>query len=186
MKKSRIVIIIFSLLIIINLLILILLINKKSGKIDEGRIMNSTSREYIQFKSLNVKNATNMSAMDLGYVSDIDMLHYANNYVTKFLPDIYAQINNNTDFTEEYFARKKATIYKYSHIYKYADFMQLIDTMKKSEINFDDYKTIEFISSTNNDNVVVVNCELTYEENKTVNLQLKYIGTEINETKLEN
>ena len=184
MKKRKIIILIIVLILIANILMLILQINKKTYTVDESKIMSATSQDYIQAKSLYIINSTNMSAMDLGNVSDIDLLHYSNQYVTEFLPDIYSQINNNTDFTEEYFSRKKSIIYKYSHIYKYADFINLIDVMKNSEINFDEYETIEFISSVSNENSVVVNCELTYKGDKTINLQLTYVGSEIDGTKL--
>jgi len=186
LNKRKIVILILTLLIIINVLCLILLINKKTKTIDEGRMMSSISEEYVQAKSLNVKNPSNISSMDLGGISDVDVLHYTNEYITEFLPNIYEQINNNTSFTQEYFNRKKATIHRYSNIYKYSDFIDLTKTMKECGINFDNYKAVEFISSTHSDEKVIIKCEITYEGEEKINLQLVYVGNEISETKLEN
>lgn len=185
MKKKKIIIMILVIIAIINILVLVLLINKKRKTVDPSKVLSPTSSEYIQAKSLKVKNSQNMSSMDLGSVSEIDILDYTNNYVTKLLPDLYKQINDGVDFSSAYFNRKKSVIYKYSHIYRYNDFMNLIETMKKSEINFDEYKTIEYLSCINNDNILIINCELTYEGDKTINLQITYVNNEINGTKLK-
>ena len=185
MKNKKIIVIILILVVVINILIFLLLVNKKRETVTPEKIVSPTSDEYIQTKSLNIKNSANMSSMELGRLSSMDVLGYAENYVVDFLPDLYAQINDNVEFTEQYFTRKKSAIYKYSHIYRYDDYKNLINTMKKSEINYDEYKTIEFISSINNGESVIINCELTYEGNKTINLQLTYVNGEINKTELK-
>jgi hypothetical protein len=185
MKKSKIITILLVLVIIINVLIMIDLILKKAQKINQGSIKSAGSPEYTQPKTLNVKNSSNLSKMDLGYINKANLYDYTNKYVTKFLPDLYKQINEKVDFSNNYYKTKRTTIYNYSHIYKYADFVELIETMKKSGINFDEYKTIEFVSCINNDEKIILKCELTYEGDKKIDLQLTYLNGEIKETKLK-
>lgn len=186
MKNKKIFIIFLVVVVIINILILVLLMTKKRESVNPDKIVSPVSSEYIQAKSLNIKNSANLSSMDIGDISETDMLNYAKNYVTKLLPDLYAQINNNVDFSKDYFARKKSAIYKYSHIYQYKDFMELINTMKKSDIDFDEYRTIEVLSCVTNDEGTIINCELTYSGDKTINLQIKYVNNKVSETKLKN
>lgn len=184
MKKSKIITIILILVVIINVLILISMIMKKSKTRGQSEIKSPTSQEYTQAKSLNIKNSSNLSNMDLGNIYKGDIYNYTNNYITKLLPDLYKQINDKTDFSFDYFSRKRSGVYKYSHIYKYDDYINLIDTMKSSGINFEEYETIEFVSCINNDDTIILNCELTYTGNKKIKLQLTYVNNEISETKL--
>lgn len=183
MKKRNIIILLIVVLIIINLLLLVLMLRKNNSKTDEPK--TPTLEQYLNVKSLKIANPEDLRKMNFGKVARTDVLNYSNKYVTEFLPWIMGEVNKNVKFDSDYYKYNRVKIQKYSHIVTYEDFIDLVEKVKKSKINFENYTSIEYIKADIKENQLIIECKIYYEGGKTATLKITYIGTTLKETSIQ-
>lgn len=185
MKKTKIILAVILCILLINIIWLIVLLTHKTPEGEVTAIKSPASQTYNQTKNLKIKNPADILDMDLGDISSSKVLSYTQEYITKFLPEIYNEINANTVFNDEYFKENSSTINKYSNIKELSDFTKLVEKMKESNINFNNYESVEFVNSSSNNNSVTIRCSIYYEGvDKDIELVLNYLNGKIQSTSL--
>lgn len=186
MKKSKYLIIIVVIILIINLLILIYLLRNKNNKeTEEIRSSTSLSNRNEDVRTLKIENISKFLELEITAEQQSYIIEYTNDFITKFLPEIYNDYQNNKVLDVSYFNKNKNRIYTYSKVYKYEDFENIVNVIKKSKINFNEFRSIEFVEVNLNENYIVFETKVYYDRDLFINLKMYFSDNQVTKIVME-